>query len=292
MDKYIDNFIDYLRIERQYAQNTCQAYQRDLGKLLEFAKSKPINQWSQLTTEHINLLMMQIRHKGISPRSMRRYLSSIHSFLTYLMHQGVVKHNCSIDLKTPKIDKNLPDTLDYNQVLMMLKLQSNKPSEPRDIAMIEVLYSCGLRVSELVGLDVADVDFNEGFLRVEGKGAKVRYTPIGKQAKTALKVYLKQHTEKALFLNNKQQRIGVRSVENMVKNRALNAGIKVNVYPHMLRHAAATHFLQSSHDLRTTQEFLGHKDIKSTQVYTHLDFLELSKVYDNCHPRSKREAKK
>ncbi|SMM98614.1 Tyrosine recombinase XerC [uncultured Candidatus Thioglobus sp.] len=292
MDKYIDNFIDYLKIERQYAQNTCQAYQRDLGKLLEFAKSKRINQWSKLSAEDINLLMMQIRHKGISPRSMRRYLSSIHGFLTYLMHRGVVKHNCSIDLKTPKIDKNLPDTLDYNQVLMMLKLQTNNPSEQRDVAMIEVLYSCGLRVSELVGLDVVDVDFNEGFLRVLGKGAKVRYTPLGQAAQIALKNYLQQHNQQALFLNNKNSRISTRSVENIVKNRALAVGIKVNVYPHMLRHAAATHFLQSSHDLRVTQDFLGHKSIKSTQVYTHLDFQELAKTYDNCHPRSKREAKK
>ncbi|SMM98145.1 Tyrosine recombinase XerC [uncultured Candidatus Thioglobus sp.] len=292
MDKYIDNFIDYLKIERQYAKNTCQAYQRDLGKLLEFAKSKRISQWSKLSAEDINLLMMQIRHKGISPRSMRRYLSSIHGFLAYLMHRGVVKHNCSIDLKTPKIDKNLPDTLDYNQVLMMLKLQTNNPSEQRDVAMIEVLYSCGLRVSELVGLDVVDVDFNEGFLRVLGKGAKVRYTPLGQAAQIALKNYLQQHNQQALFLNNKNSRISTRSVENIVKNRALAVGIKVNVYPHMLRHAAATHFLQSSHDLRVTQDFLGHKSIKSTQVYTHLDFQELAKTYDKCHPRSKREAKK
>jgi len=157
--------------------------------------------------------------------------------------------------------------------------------------MIELLYSCGLRVSELVGINIKDLDVNEGFVRVMGKGGKARFSPIGSAAINVLETYLTKRLESesdALFLNQKGLRISPRSVQNIVKKRALDVGVSINVHPHMLRHAAATHFLQSSHDLRTVQEFLGHKSIKSTQIYTHLDFLELSKVYDEFHPRAKK----
>ena len=156
---------------------------------------------------------------------------------------------------------------------------------------IELLYSCGLRVSELVGINTKDLDINEGFVRVMGKGGKARFSPIGSSAINILEAYLSKRPESesdALFLNQKGLRISPRSVQNIVKKRAIDVGISINVHPHMLRHAAATHFLQSSHDLRTVQEFLGHKSIKSTQIYTHLDFLELSKVYDEFHPRAKK----
>ena len=157
--------------------------------------------------------------------------------------------------------------------------------------MIEIMYSCGLRVSELVKLNISDMDLSEGFVRVKGKGGKMRFSPIGSDAIKAIKLYLTKRPNaetRALFVNNNENRISSRTVQNTVKIRALEVGISVNIHPHMLRHAAATHFLQSSHDLRSVQEFLGHKSIKSTQVYTHLDFLELAKVYDEFHPRAKK----
>ncbi len=157
--------------------------------------------------------------------------------------------------------------------------------------MIEIMYSCGLRVSELVKLNISDMDLSEGFVRVKGKGGKMRFSPIGSDAIKAIRLYLAKRPNaetRALFVNNNENRISSRTVQNTVKIRALEVGISVNIHPHMLRHAAATHFLQSSHDLRSVQEFLGHKSIKSTQVYTHLDFLELSKVYDKFHPRAKK----
>ncbi len=288
MHKQITNFIQYLKVERHYAINTQQAYNRDLKKLLVFTHKKSLSQWSNLTSEHLNLFVMEMRHQDISARTIRRNLSSIRGFLAYLVNHEQLSNNCAIHLQSPKIDQNLPNILNYDNILLMLKPRSNTWLELRDVAMIEVMYSCGLRVSELVALNVNDVDLNQGFLRVVGKGAKVRYTPVGKTAQQAISRCLFDHSNHVLFVNRKQQRVSVRAVQNMVKKRALEAGIKVNVYPHMLRHAAATHFLQSSHDLRSTQEFLGHSSIKSTQVYIHLDFLELSKVYDQCHPRAKK----
>lgn len=288
MKKQIIDFIVYLKVERNYALNTQQAYERDLNQLHEFLKTQVINNWSDLNAEILNIFIMKLRHKNISARSIRRYLSSIRGLLTFLVNQGVLNSNCAVQLKTPKIAQTLPNILNYNQLLLMLKPYGVFRFEKRDVAIIEVLYSCGLRVSELVGLNVADVDLSQGFLTVIGKGGKMRHTPLGASAQKAISQYLQGHNTTALFVNKNSDRIGVRSVQNMIKKRALNAGIKVNVYPHMLRHTAATHFLQSSHDLRSTQEFLGHVSIKSTQVYTHLDFLELSKVYDKCHPRAKK----
>jgi integrase/recombinase XerC len=286
--KQIIEFILYLKVERNYALNTQQAYERDLNQLLAFLKVQNISSWSALDTQMLNVFIMQLRHKNISSRSIRRYLSSIKGFLTYLVNQNQLKQNCAIQLRTPKIKQTLPNTLHYEQLLQILKTTGNARFEDRDVAIIEVIYSCGLRVSELTSLNVSDVDLSQGFLSVMGKGSKIRHTPLGRSAQQAISQHLKTHQANALFVNKNGDRIGVRSVQNMIKKRALAAGVKINVYPHMLRHAAATHFLQSSHDLRSTQEFLGHASIKSTQVYTHLDFLELSKVYDQCHPRAKK----
>ena len=247
--KQIEEFITFLTIEKNYAINTVSAYERDLLKFLSFIADKDVSNWDQITTENVNLFVMSLRHSDFSSQSIRRYLSS------------------------------------------MMTLKTGLFSELRAVLMIELLYSCGLRVSELVGINVKDLDLNEGFVRVLGKGGKTRFSPIGKSALNVLQTYLTRREvsdSDALFLNKKEHRISPRSVQNIVKKRALEVGVAINVHPHMLRHAAATHFLQSSHDLRTVQEFLGHKSIKSTQVYTHLDFLELSKVYDEFHPRAKK----
>jgi len=288
LQNQIKQFIDYLDIERNYSKNTQKSYARDLSKLHIFAKSKSINSWDELTVDDVNLFVMGLRHSSISSRSIRRHLSAVRGFLTYLLNHNLITKNCAVGIKTPKLDATLPDTLNYENILQLLKLKSNSWIELRDVAIIEVIYSCGLRVSEAVGLNVDDLDLNQGFVKVLGKGNKMRHVPLGESAKNVLDKYLVKHNARALFVNKNTSRISVRSVQNIVKKRAQSVGIEINVYPHMLRHAAATHFLQSSHDLRSTQEFLGHKSIKSTQVYTHLDFLELSKVYDKCHPRAKK----
>ncbi|HIE77417.1 MAG TPA: tyrosine recombinase XerC [Candidatus Thioglobus sp.] len=289
MNNNIVAFVQYLKVERHYALNTQQAYSRDLTKLLHFVKSHNLYSWEHLTVEHLNLFVMGLRSKQMSSRTIRRNLSSIRGFLAYLVDQNLLQQNCSLGVHTPKIDSKLPKTLDYEKLLKMVIPMSSNWKELRDVAIVEVIYSCGLRVSELVNLNVGDIDMGQGYITVTGKGSKMRHTPIGESAIKSISTYLeKTSTNKALFVNNSNKRISVRSVQNLVKKRAIDAGITINVYPHMLRHAAATHFLQSSHDLRSVQEFLGHKSIKSTQVYTHLDFLELSKVYDKCHPRAKK----
>lgn len=289
MQSHIQQFIEYLALERHYSQNTQTSYARDLSKLADFVQAKGLIDWSEVTTELLNQWVMSMRHQGISPRSIRRCLSAVRGLFNHLVTHQVIQHNCALGVKTPKPGQKLPDVLDYEQVALLLKPRSNTWQEVRDVALLEVLYSAGLRVSELVGLNVSDVDFNQGFVKVLGKGGKVRHVPLGESALSALSSYLQQcPVNQAVFVSKTQTRLSTRSVQAMVKKRAEVLGIPVAVHPHLLRHAAATHFLQSSHDLRSTQELLGHRSIKSTQVYTHLDFLELSKVYDQHHPRAKK----
>ncbi len=287
----IEQYIAYLRVERHYALNTISAYQRDLSNLFDFCLKNKISDTSAIDSDILNLFVMELRHKAISSKSIRRYLSSIRGFLDYLVKEEILTENNAKNIQSPKISHSLPKTIDYDDLKRLLSVQSNGYLELRSIAMIEIMYSCGLRVSELVNLNISDMDLSEGFVKVKGKGGKMRFSPIGDDAIKAIKSYLVKRPNaitKALFVNNNDVRISPRSVQNTVKVRAIEVGISVNVHPHMLRHAAATHFLQSSHDLRSVQEFLGHKSIKSTQVYTHLDFLELSKVYDEFHPRAKK----
>jgi len=287
----IDQFSTYLEVEKLYAFNTISAYRRDLSKFMSFCLENSVNEWQDVEADTLNLFVMGLRHRGVSARSIRRYLSSIRGFFTFLVQQGILAENCVTSIQTPKIDQVLPKIIDFDDLKRMMTLSSELYPELRAVVMIELMYSCGLRVSELVGIDINDLDLEEGFVRVKGKGGKTRFSPIGRSAIDAVEVYLSRRPNcetDALFVNQNNHRISPRSVQNIVKKRALEVGVTVNVHPHMLRHAAATHFLQSSHDLRTVQEFLGHKSIKSTQVYTHLDFLELSKVYDEFHPRAKK----
>ena len=289
--KQIEEFVTYLSVEKNYALNTISAYERDLLKFLSFLINKNIAEWQEVEGDTVNLFVMGLRHSDISSKSIRRYLSSIRVFYNYLINNEVVAKNPALSIQTPKINRTLPKTIDFDDLSRMMNLKAGHYKELRAVLMIELLYSCGLRVSELVGIDVLDFDINEGFVKVMGKGSKARFSPIGDSAISVLKKYIEKRPDcssDALFLNQKNLRMSARSVQNIVKNRALEVGISINVHPHMLRHAAATHFLQSSHDLRAVQEFLGHKSIKSTQVYTHLDFLELSKVYDEFHPRAKK----
>ena len=287
----IEEFVTYLGVEKNYAINTIASYERDLLKFLSFLINRNIADWLEIESDTVNLFVMGLRHSDMSGKSIRRYLSSIRGFFNFLIDNGVMVKNPALSIQAPKIDRVLPKTINFDDLRNMMNLKTNHYSELRAVLMIELLYSCGLRVSELVGINIKDLDVNEGFVRVMGKGGKARFSPIGSSAINVLETYLTKRPESesdALFLNQKGLRISPRSVQNIVKKRALDVGVSINVHPHMLRHAAATHFLQSSHDLRTVQEFLGHKSIKSTQIYTHLDFLELSKVYDEFHPRAKK----
>ena len=291
LTKQIEDFVSYLSVEKNYAENTISSYERDLLKFSSFLNKKGFNDFKEIDSDALNLFIMELRNAGTSGKSLKRYLSSIRVFFTFLMERDGFEINPALSIKTPKIERDLPKTIDFDDLKKMMTIKSSKYKELRSVLMIELLYSCALRVSELVGINLEDIDMNEGFVKVMGKGGKARFSPMGQTTIEVLKRYVKQRPNcntDALFINQKSLRISTRTVQNIVKNRALEVGVSINVHPHMLRHAAATHFLQSSHDLRTVQEFLGHKSIKSTQVYTHLDFLELSKVYDEFHPRAKK----
>lgn len=289
--KQIELFINYLKIEKNYSDNTISAYENDILNFFYFIKDKKITSWQDVDEKILDLFIIKLRSSGLQKRSIRRYLSSIRSFFSFLNNNEIIDNNSAKNVLSPKFTQKLPKTITFEQLNKMLEIKNNSLKELRDIAMIDIIYSCALRVLELVNLDLLDIDFENGFIKVLGKGAKTRFVPIGELSISNIKKYLKNKPigdNKALFINIQQTRISTRSVQNIVKKRALDAGINFNVYPHILRHSAATHFLQSSHDLRSVQEFLGHKSIKSTQVYTHLDFLELSKVYDKYHPRAKK----
>ena len=291
LTKQIEDFVGHLSIEKNYALNTISSYKRDLLKFSSFLSKKEVLDFKMIDPDVLNIFVMELRHTNTSGKSIKRYLSSIRVFFNFLIEVGEVQTNPALLIKTPKVERDLPKTIDFDDLKKMMTINSTQYKELRAVLMIELLYSCALRVSELVGINFEDIDMDEGFVKVMGKGGNARFSPMGQTTVDVLKRYIKQRPScatNALFINQNNTRISTRTVQNVVKKRALQVGISINVHPHMLRHAAATHFLQSSHDLRTVQEFLGHKSIKSTQVYTHLDFLELSKVYDEFHPRAKK----
>lgn len=291
LTKQIEDFVEHLSIEKNYAINTISSYKRDLLKFSSFLEVREFSDFNLIDSDVLNLFVMELRHRNISGKSIKRYLSSIRVFFTFLIDNNQIEVNPALAIKTPKVERDLPKTIDFDDLKKMMTINSSKYKELRSVLMIELLYSCALRVSELVGINLEDIDIDEGFVKVIGKGSKSRFSPVGQTTIDVLKRYIKLRPKcdsNALFVNKKNTRISSRTVQNIVKKRALEVGVSINVHPHMLRHAAATHFLQSSHDLRTVQEYLGHKSIKSTQVYTHLDFLELSKVYDEFHPRAKK----
>lgn len=291
LTKQIEDFVGHLSIEKNYALNTISSYKRDLLKFSSFLSKKEVLDFKMIDPDVLNIFVMELRHSNTSGKSIKRYLSSIRVFFNFLIEVGEVQTNPALLIKTPKVERDLPKTIDFDDLKKMMTINSTQYKELRAVLMIELLYSCALRVSELVGINLEDIDMDEGFVKVMGKGGNARFSPMGQTTVDVLKRYIKQRPSSAtnaLFINQNNTRISTRTVQNVVKKRALQVGISINVHPHMLRHAAATHFLQSSHDLRTVQEFLGHKSIKSTQVYTHLDFLELSKVYDEFHPRAKK----
>ena len=291
LTKQIEDFVGHLSIEKNYALNTISSYKRDLLKFSSFLSKKEVLDFKMIDPDVLNIFVMELRHSNTSGKSIKRYLSSIRVFFNFLIEVGEIQTNPALLIKTPKVERDLPKTIDFDDLKKMMTINSTQYKELRAVLMIELLYSCALRVSELVGINFEDIDMDEGFVKVMGKGGKARFSPMGQTTIDVLKRYIKQRPNcatNALFINQNNTRISTRTVQNVVKKRALQVGVSINVHPHMLRHAAATHFLQSSHDLRTVQEFLGHKSIKSTQVYTHLDFLELSKVYDEFHPRAKK----
>ena len=237
------------------------------------------------------------RHRnGIGGRSLQRNLSAVRAFYRYLIKLNHVEHNPTVGIITPKSPRKLPKVLDVDQTVQLVEIQDTDPLAVRDKAMLELIYSSGLRLSELTGLNLGDIDFADQLITVIGKGNKTRTLPIGKYAHAALQIWLTQRKlfvqdeETALFVSQRGRRISQRSVQQRLKEWAIKQGLPNHVHPHMLRHSFASHILESSGDLRAIQELLGHADISTTQVYTHLDFQHLAQIYDKTHPRAHRKS--
>ena len=291
--KYLQGYLAWLRNEKQYSALTVENYARDLGHLFELAAATPL---AQLKIHHIRRFIAQLHSKGLGGRSLARMLSAWRGFFTYLMRDHGLADNPCVGLRAPKSPKTLPQALSPDEAARMVDLPDDTPEAIRDKAIFELFYSSGLRLAELVDLDPAQLDLSAGEVRVTGKGSKTRIVPLGTFAITALQAWLAVRdqlanaAEPALFVGSRGARISPRVVQLRMKQWGVKQGLSSNMHPHLLRHSFATHVLQSSGDLRAVQEMLGHASISTTQVYTHLDFQYLSKIYDAAHPRAKKKA--
>jgi integrase/recombinase XerC len=291
---WIGRYLAHLRTERRLSPNTEAAYRRDLEALAAWCEGQRIGGWKQLDNFHVRTFAAREHRDGLGPRSVQRRLSALRGFFNYLIREKVIDANPAADIRAPKAAKRLPKTLDVDQVASLLAKAPADALGRRDHAMLELLYSSGLRLAELAGLDVADLDLADRTVRVLGKGSKTRVLPVGRQAIAALRAWLVERQslvkggEGALFVGQAGRRLGARAIQRRIGRWAEQSDIGVPVHPHLLRHSFATHLLESSRDLRGVQELLGHADISTTQVYTHLDFQHLARIYDQSHPRARR----
>ena len=290
---WIGRYLAHLRTERRLSPHTEDAYRRDLDALVAYCDSEKLGHWKQLDSFHVRTFAAREHRDGLGPRSVQRRLSALRGFFNYLIRENVIKANPAAEIRAPKAAKRLPKTLDVDQVASLMERRAPDELSRRDLAMLELLYSSGLRLSELAGLDVTDLDLADRTVRVLGKGSKTRILPVGKQAIAAIRTWLADRTAlakggAALFVGRNGERLGARAIQKRIGRWATAAGLGVPLHPHLLRHSFATHLLESSRDLRGVQELLGHADISTTQVYTHLDFAHLARIYDESHPRAKR----
>jgi integrase/recombinase XerC len=292
---WVPRFISHLMIERRLSPHTDSNYRRDLDALREYCDSTGIGRWSKLDGQHIRAFAAREHRRGQAPRSIQRRLSALRSFFNFLIREGELESNPAIDIRAPKQRKRLPKTVDVDRMNRMLEIKGTEPLTVRDRAMMELFYSSGLRLAELIGLDLHDLDLRDRTVRVIGKGNKTRILPVGAAAITALKSWQKERValanvdENAMFVSQNGDRLSARAVQKRVAEWSKRQGIGEHLHPHMFRHSFATHLLESSQDLRGVQELLGHANISTTQVYTHLDFQHLAKIYDAAHPRARRK---
>jgi integrase/recombinase XerC len=288
-------FLRHLETERRLSPQTIKSYRRDIASLESWCEQAEIPGWDQIDGEHLRNWSAQCFRLGLSARSIQRQLSAIRSFFKYLVREGALAANPATSVTAPRARKRLPDNLDADRMARLLEIEGEGPLVDRDRAILELFYSSGLRLSELADLDLLAVDLADATVRVTGKGGKDRVVPVGRKARQALGDWLRTRAvladpgETALFVSRRGGRLSKRSIQERVKHWARHQGIDANVYPHLFRHSFATHLLESSHDLRGVQELLGHANISTTQVYTHLDFQHLAQIYDSTHPRARKK---
>jgi len=290
----LDAYFEYLRSARQLSAHSLDGYRRDLNKLLAYCEREHIADWRALQGRHLRQLVGELHRQGQSSRSLARLLSSVRGLYRYLNQEGLCEHDPAAGLSAPKGERRLPRLLDTDRAMQLLDGGVEDDFIAlRDQAMLELFYSSGLRLSELVGLNLDQLDLAAGMVRVLGKGNKVRELPVGRKAREALQAWLPMRAlanpaDGAVFIGQQGRRLGARAVQLRVRQAGVRE-LGQHLHPHMLRHSFASHLLESSQDLRSVQELLGHADIGTTQIYTHLDFQHLAKVYDQAHPRAKRK---
>lgn len=291
----VTDFLKYLQNERRASAHTVENYRRDLQRLLRFCAQSERADWATLTTPDMRQFVAALHHARLAPKSIQRILSATRSFYRFLLREGLARRNPAVGVPAPRAPRRLPKALSTDEAVRLVEAGGDGPIAQRDRAMLELFYSSGLRLSELAGLDLADLDFGESLVRVTGKGAKERVLPVGAAALNAVQVWLRERaglaatSEPALFVSQHGRRLSVRAIEQRVAVCARRQGLGQHVHPHMLRHSFASHLLESSGDLRAVQELLGHANLSTTQIYTHLDFQHLARVYDQAHPRARRK---
>lgn len=292
---WLERFMRYLAYERQVSVHTTSAYRHELTALVAFCDKAGLKDWTALDVAQVRAFAARSNARGLAPASVQRRLSAVRSFLKFLVREGAVPLNTAADISAPRARRKLPHTLDVDQVTALIERPQldGDPLATRDRAILELLYSSGLRLAELIGLDVPDVDLHDRTVRVLGKGSRERVVPVGRKAAEALQRYLPERRrrvvagETALFLGRWGRRLTGRNVQTRIAQWARRAGIRQHVHPHLLRHSFATHLLESSGDIRAVQELLGHASISTTAIYTHLDFQHMAKAYFAAHPRAK-----
>lgn len=293
----LGEFDEYLRLERNASPATRTAYGRDLDRFGHFLADESCENWDRVDPDMVRRFVAREHRRGLSGRSLARMLSAIRALYGWLLREDRVARDPAADIGAPRSDRALPRALEVEEIERLVAVPGDDVRARRDRALLELFYSGGLRLAELASLDVAHVDLGEGTARVTGKGRRVRVVPVGAPAREALQVWLRSRADwagpeqPALFVSQHGRRLSRRAIQARVAYWARRVGLPQNVHPHMLRHSFATHLLESSGDLRAVQELLGHADIATTQVYTHLDFSRLAEVYEQAHPRARRRDK-
>ena len=294
LQDWIDRFISNLA-QRNLSPHTRSNYARDLSTLQEFCAKQGVNDWAVLDVHHIRAFVAARHRQGLAPKSIQRLLAAIRSFYEFLQEERAATRNPAEGVRAPKAAKRLPDTMDADQMARLLQIQGDEPETVRDRAIMELLYSSGLRLAELISIRLADMDLHQALVTVTGKGNKTRIVPVGREALKALAAWLKVRGELAkpgdvtLFVSVRGGPLSPRGVQARLKQWGIAQGVQQGVYPHLFRHSFASHVLESSGDLRAVQELLGHANISTTQIYTHLDFQHLAKTYDAAHPRARKK---
>jgi integrase/recombinase XerC len=298
----VGRFYRYLETERQYSRHTLAAYKLEIGGLIRFCDAEGLSKWQELKPADLQAFIVQSHRAGLAPASLQRRLSASRSFLTFAGGEGAIKANVAESVQAPKSKRGLPRVLDIKQMQRLLEFNGDDPLSARDRAIMELLYSSAIRLTELTSLDCADLDLRDRTATVHGKGNKTRIVPVGAHALKALKEWLRargkmaESGEPALFVNRRGIRIHQRGVQKLIAERAMQQGLP-HVHPHMFRHSCATHLLESSSvdrngmlngwGLRQVSELLGHANINTTQIYTHVDAAHLTRVYQAAHPRAR-----